>query len=163
MATTTFQGIVRSYGGQDKSSGVTPSNVNLSAVVSFNPVGASPIAIRVGTSATAGEVFTLPKGAVPNSFISLGGATGGTNPTFDIGTAADPDGFFNEVDADLKGASQSGAGALVVGTGVPANVIVTANQGASAATGGTVTGTFFYTMVDNARAGESQPELYPTP
>ena len=145
MATTTFQGIVRSYGGQDKSSGVTASNVNLSAVVSFNPVGAS---------ATAGEIFTLPKGAVPSSFISLGGATGGTNPTFDIGTAADQDGFFNEVDADLKGASQSAAGALVVGTGVPANVVVTANQGASAATGGTVTGTFFYTMVDSAEPGE---------
>ena len=159
MATRSFQGIIRSYGGQDKSSGVTPSNVNLSAVVSFNPVGATAVAVRVGTSATAGEIFTLPKGAVPSSFISLGGATGGTNPTVDIGTAADPDGFFNELDADLKGASQSGAGALVIGTGVPANVVVTANQGASAATGGTVTGTFFYTMVDNARPGESQPEL----
>jgi len=159
MATTSFQGIIRSYGGQDKSSGVTPSNVNLSAIVSFNPVGATAVPLRVGTSATTGVIFKLPKGAVPNSFISLGGATGGTNPTVDIGTAADPDGFFNELDADLKGASQSGAGALVIGTGVPANVEVTGNQGSSAATGGTVTGTFFYTMVDNARAGESQPEL----
>jgi len=159
MATTSFQGIVRSYGGQDKSSGVTPSNVILSAIVSFNPVGASAVAVRVGTSATSGEIFKLPKGAVPTEFISLGGATGGTNPTVAIGTAADPDGFFNELDADLKGASQTGAGALVVGTGVPANVEVTGNQGASAATGGTVTGTFHYTMVDNARAGESQPEL----
>ena len=159
MATTSFQGIIRSYGGQDKSSGVTPSNVNLSAVVSFNPVGATAVAVRVGTSATAGEVFTLPKGAVPSSFISLGGATGGTNPTVDIGTAADPDGFFNELDADLKGAVKGADGALAIGTGVPANVQVTANQGSSAATGGTVTGTFHYTMVDNARAGESQPEL----
>ena len=159
MATTSFQGIVRSYGGQDKSSGVTPSNVILSAIVSFNPVGASAVAVRVGTSATSGEIFKLPKGAVPTQFISLGGATGGTNPTVAIGTAADPDGFFTELDADLKGASQTGAGALVVGTGVPANVEVTGNQGASAATGGTVTGTFHYTMVDNARAGESQPEL----
>ena len=159
MATTSFQGIIRSYGGQDKSSGVTPSNVNLSAVVSFNPVGATAVAVRVGTSATAGEIFTLPKGAVPSSFISLGGATGGTNPTVDIGTAADPDGFFNELDADLKGAVKGADGALAIGTGVPANVQVTANQGSSAATGGTVTGTFYYTMVDNARAGESQPEL----
>ena len=159
MATTSFQGIIRSYGGQDKSSGVTPSNVNLSAIYTFNPVGATAVPLRVGTSATTGVIFKLPKGAVPNSFISLGGATGGTNPTVDIGTAADPDGFFNELDADLKGASQSGAGALVIGTGVPANVEVTGNQGSSAATGGTVTGTFFYTMVDNARAGESQPEL----
>ena len=159
MATTSFQGIIRSYGGQDKSSGVTPSNVNLSAVVSFNPVGATAVAVRVGTSATAGEVFTLPKGAVPSSFISLGGATGGTNPTVDIGTAADPDGFFTELDADLKGASATGVGPLVIATGVPANVEVTGSQGGSAATGGTVTGTFHYTMVDNARAGESQPEL----
>ena len=159
MATTSFQGIIRSYGGQDKSSGVTPSNVNLSAVVSFNPVGATAVAVRVGTSATAGEIFTLPKGAVPSSFISLGGATGGTNPTVDIGTAADPDGFFTELDADLKGASATGVGPLVIATGVPANVEVTGSQGGSAATGGTVTGTFHYTMVDNARAGESQPEL----
>ena len=148
MATTTFQGIVRSYGGQDKSSGVTASNVNLSAVVSFNPVGASAVAVRVGASATAGEIFTLPKGAVPSSFISLGGATGGTNPTFDIGTAADQDGFFNEYGGAFIPPN------LEVGTGVPANVVVTANQGASAATGGTVTGTFFYTMVDSAEPGE---------
>ena len=159
MATTSFQGIIRSYGGQDKSSGVTPSNVILSAIISFNPVGASAVAVRVGTSATSGEIFKLPKGAVPTQFISLGGATGGTNPTVDIGTAADPDGFFNELDADLKGAVKGADGALAIGTGVPANVQVTANQGASAATGGTVTGTFHYTMVDNARAGESQPEL----
>jgi len=159
MATTSFQGIVRSYGGQDKSSGVTPSNVILSAIVSFNPVGASAVAVRVGTSATSVEIFKLPKGAVPTQFISLGGATGGTNPTVDIGTAADPDGFFNELDADLKGAVKGADGALAIGTGVPANVQVTANQGSSAATGGTVTGTFHYTMVDNARAGESQPEL----
>ena len=159
MATTSFQGIVRSYGGQDKSSGVTPSNVILSAIVSFNPVGASAVAVRVGTSATSGEIFKLPKGAVPTQFISLGGATGGTNPTVDIGTAADPDGFFNELDADLKGAVKGADGALAIGTGVPANVQVTANQGDNAATGGTVTGTFHYTMVDNARAGESQPEL----
>ena len=159
MATTSFQGIIRSYGGQDKSSGVTPSNVILSAIVSFNPVGASAVAVRVGTSATSGEIFKLPKGAVPTQFISLGGATGGTNPTVDIGTAADPDGFFNELDADLKGAVKGADGALAIGTGVPANVEVTANEGSSAATGGTVTGTFHYTMVDNARAGESQPEL----
>ena len=159
MATTSFQGIVRSYGGQDKSSGVTPSNVILSAIVSFNPVGASAVAVRVGTSATSGEIFKLPKGAVPTQFISLGGATGGTNPTVDIGTAADPDGFFTELDADLKGASATGVGPLVIATGVPANVEVTGSQGGSAATGGTVTGTFHYTMVDNARAGESQPEL----
>jgi len=159
MATTSFQGIIRSYGGQDKSSGVTPSNVILSAIVSFNPVGASAVAVRVGTSATSGEIFKLPKGAVPTQFISLGGATCGTNPTVDIGTAADPDGFFNELDADLKGAVKGADGALAIGTGVPANVQVTANQGSSAATGGTVTGTFHYTMVDNARAGESQPEL----
>ena len=129
MATTSFQGIVRSYGGQDKSSGVTPSNVILSAIVSFNPVGASAVAVRVGTSATSGEIFKLPKGAIPTQFISLGGATGGTNPTVDIGTAADPDGFFNELDADLKGAVKGADGALAIGTGVPANVQVTANQG----------------------------------
>ena len=102
MATNTFQGIVRSYGGADKGDGVTPGVVTLSETISFSPTATGATNVRIGTSSSAGELFTLPAGAVPISFLSLGGAAGGTSPTVDIGSSADPDGFFNEVDADTK-------------------------------------------------------------
>jgi hypothetical protein len=55
MATSTFQGIVRSYGGQDKSV-TTPGVVVLSEVISFNAAAAaaSLTPVRIGASATAG-------------------------------------------------------------------------------------------------------------
>ena len=59
----------------------------------------------------------------------------------------------------MTGTGVAGAGgALVVAGGTPANATVAASVGASAGTG-PVTGDFTYTCVDNARAGESQPEL----
>ena len=148
MATTTFQGIVRSNGGAGKGN-ATPSVVTLSEVISFDPTQSSATAVRIGTSATTGETFVLPTGAVPVSFMTIGGATGGTNPTVDIGTSADDDGFFNEADADTKGSLKGADGALVVAGGITAAATVTGKVGASAATGGTVTGVFTYTVVDN--------------
>jgi hypothetical protein len=148
MATTTFQGIVRSNGGAGKGN-ATPSVVTLSEVISFDPTQTSATAVRIGTSATTGETFVLPTGAVPVSFMTIGGATGGTNPTVDIGTSADDDGFFNEADADTKGSLKGADGALVVAGGITAAATVTGKVGASAATGGTITGVFTYTVVDN--------------
>jgi hypothetical protein len=148
MATTTFQGIVRSNGGAGKGNS-TPSVVTLSEVIAFDPTASSATAVKIGTSATTGNNFVLPAGAVPVSFMTIGGATGGTNPTVDIGTAADDDGFFNEVDCDTKGTLKGADGALVVGGGIAANVTVTGKVGASAATGGTVVGIFTYTVVDS--------------
>ena len=80
--------------------------------------------------------------------MTIGGATGGTNPTVDIGSSADDDGFFNEADAD-KGSLKGADGALVVAGGITAATTVTGKVGASAATGGTITGVFTYTVVDN--------------
>ena len=148
MATTTFQGIVRSNGGAGKGNS-TPSVVTLSEVIAFDPTAASATAVKVGTSSSSGNNFVLPAGAVPISFLTIGGATGGTNPTVDIGTSADPDGFFNEVDADTKGTLKGADGALVVGGGIAADVTVTGNVGASAATGGTIVGVFTYTVADS--------------
>ena len=147
MARSTFQGIVRTNGGARKGES-TPGVVAISEVVAFNPVGAAAN-VKVGTSHTTGENFILPDNAVPISFLTIGGATGGTNPTVDIGTAADPDGFFNEVDADTKGSLVGAAGALVVGAGISGPVQVTANQGSSAAPGGTTVGVFTYTIADD--------------
>ena len=148
MATTTFQGIVRSNGGAGKGNS-TPSVVTVSTVIAFDPTAAAATNVKVGTSSSSGEDFVLPAGAVPISYMTIGGSTGGTNPTVDIGTSADDDGFFNEVDADTKGTLKGADGALVVGGGVAAAVNVTGKKGASAATGGTHVGVFTYTIADS--------------
>ena len=151
MATNTFQGKMRTYGGQDKSSGVTPAVLTISEVIAFDPTNTTvTVAVKVGTStASTAKDFVLPTGAVPISFTSLGGATGGTNPTADIGSGADGDGFFNEVDVDTKGTITGANGALSVGTGITGNTTVTAIAGSSAATGGTCVGIFTYTIADS--------------
>ena len=155
MATTSFQGIVRSYGGQDKSV-TTPGVVVLSETISFNAAAtaASLTPVRIGTSATTGATFVLPKGAIPISF-SVVVASSGASSTVDIGTTADVDGFFNEVTSVTKGSINGAGGALVVAGGIPANATVAASVGSTAGTG-TVTGVFTYTIVDNAQPGESQ-------
>ena len=155
MATTSFQGIVRSYGGQDKSV-TTPGVVVLSEVISFDAAATavSLTPVRIGTSASAGATFILPKGAIPISF-SVVVASSGASSTVDIGTTADVDGFFNEVTSVTKGSINGAGGALVVAGGIPANATVAASVGATAGTG-TVTGVFTYTIVDNAQPGESQ-------
>ena len=155
MATTSFQGIVRSYGGQDKSV-TTPGVVVLSETISFDAAATavSLTPVRIGTSATTGATFILPKGAIPISF-SVVVASSGASSTVDIGTTADVDGFFNEVTSVTKGSINGAGGALVVAGGIPANATVAASVGATAGTG-TVTGVFTYTIVDNAQPGESQ-------
>lgn len=149
MALNTFQGLMRSTGGQAKESGVTPSPLTMAVVISFDPTSASAAAVRIGTSATTGSFLTLPAGAIPLYLLSLGGATGGTNPTVDIGSSGTPDGFFNEADADTKGTLNGANGSLVVGTGLTANTQVFGKVGSSAASGGTFTGVLVYTMYNN--------------
>jgi len=155
MATTSFQGIVRSYGGQDKSA-TTPGVVVLSETISFDAAATavSLTPVRIGTSASTGATFILPKGAIPISFTVVV-ASSGASSTVDIGTTADVDGFFNEVTSVTKGSINGAGGALVVAGGIPANATVAASVGATAGTG-TVTGVFTYTIVDNAQPGESQ-------
>jgi hypothetical protein len=155
MATTSFQGIIRSYGGQDKSV-TTPGVVVLSETISFDAAATavSLTPVRIGTSASTGATFILPKGAIPISF-SVVVASSGASSTVDIGTTDDVDGFFNEVTSVTKGSINGAGGALVVAGGIPANATVAASVGATAGTG-TVTGVFTYTIVDNAQPGESQ-------
>jgi len=149
MATTTFQGIVRSYGGGIKGTH-TPTPVTQSVQISFDPTASSATNVRIGTSATAGETLTLPAGAIPISFMTIGGSAGGTNPTIDIGSSGDPDGLFNEVDCDTKGSLKGADGALAVAGGLAASITVTGKVGASAATSGTFTGILTYAMANNS-------------
>lgn len=110
-------------------------------VIEFDPTAAS---------ADTGEV--LPAGAVVVGVQSLGGATGGTNPTVDIGTSGDPDGFANELDADTAGVMVN-TGALN-GTALAASTAVYAGVGASAATGGTTKAVIHYVISEAAGAGQ---------
>ena len=168
---TSFQGKIRSYGGTNKGD-ASPGVAVLSVMFSFNPVTAAntdgTTNVKIGSSATTGEDFVLPKGAVPISITTKAVATGGTNPTVDIGclahsdgaggtTAADPDGLFNELDADANNTQTIAAGALVTTAGLTANATVTGNVGSSAATGGTYTGVLTYYCVDDGK--ETYPQL----
>ena len=148
MAKTTFQGVVRSYGGGIKGTH-TPVPMTHSVQISFDPTAAAATNVRIGTSSSSGETLVLPAGAIPISIMTIGGATGGTNPTVDIGTSADDDGLFNEVDADTAGTLKGADGALAVAGGLAADATVTGKVGASAATGGTFTGILTYVMADN--------------
>ena len=148
MANTTFQGVVRTYGGGGK--GVsTPAPVTTTVQFACDPTAASATNVRIGTSSSSGETLVLPAGAIPISIMTIGGSTGGTNPTVDIGTSADPDGLFNEVDADTKGTVKGADGALAVAGGLAADATVTGKVGSSAATGGTFTGILTYAMANN--------------
>lgn len=148
MARQTFQGLLRTMGGGTREGGNTPVPVTHSVIIAFDPTAAAT-AVRVGTSATTGPTFVAPAGFVPMSLLTIGGATGGASPTVDIGTAATPDGFFNEADADTKGTLKGADGSLVVGGGIAAPVTVTGRVGASAATGGTFVGVLTYAIADD--------------
>jgi len=121
MATTTKFPKGLSIGG--KKGGTTDiSGVMGVARGSFDP-----------TSATQIELFTLPKGAIPIMVASYGGATGGSNPTVDIGTTGDDDGMANELDAD-GAALAAGAGAAVAqGAAVAAGAALASAPGQMAA------------------------------
>ena len=153
MANTTFQGIVRSYGGGSKGV-VTPGVMTQSVQISCDPTATSSANVRIGTSSSAGEFLVLPAGAIPISVMTMNASTGGTNPTIDIGGtpaggANDPDGLFDEVDCDTKGEIKGAAGALAIAGGLTADTTVTAIKGSSAATGGTWTGILTYAMANN--------------
>ena len=122
MANSTFTGVIRSGKDKDGQVGV----VMLVAEIAFDPTQ---------TSALTGFVF--PAGSVITGITSLGGATGGTAPTVDIGTTAGGVEIANELDADTAGtAGTLGAAGWVKMT---VDTPVYAGVGASAATGGTTT------------------------
>ena len=69
MANTTFQGVVRSYGGGIKGTH-TPTPVTQSVQISFDPTAAAATNVRIGTSASSGETLVLPAGAIPISIMT---------------------------------------------------------------------------------------------
>ena len=148
MANTTFQGVVRSYGGGVKGT-VTPGVMTQTVQFACDPTAAGATNVRIGTSSSAGQTLTLPAGAIILSVQTVQAAAGGSDPTIDLGTSVDPDGIANELPVDVKGEITGAAGALVVAGGLAANATVTANVGASAATSGTFVGALTYAMANN--------------
>lgn len=153
MAKTTFQGVVRSYGGQDKSSGVSPAVITQSEVISFLSSTTTSTPVRIGASASTGDVFVLPAGAVPMSFQVVVPASG-AGATVDIGSDDDDNGFFDECVVATKGTITGAAGAEVIAAGVTANSTVYGKVGSTAGTG-TVTGVFTFTVADNGKPSEN--------
>lgn len=96
----------------------------LSFVAEFDPTSSSQISLG-----------TLPKGARPIGIICLGGATGGSSPTVDIGSSGNDDGLANELDADA--AYTEGGNGADTGVVLTVDTEVFGKVGGSAATGGT--------------------------
>ncbi len=127
------QSKIKGFWAMQPTLGSTTSNVVLSFISSFDPTSTGQISLG-----------TLPKGGRPIGVICLGGATGGTNPTVDIGSSGDDDGFANELDADAA-YTEGGNGALT-GVVLTTDTEVFGKVGASAATGGTTTVIIQYIM-----------------
>lgn len=134
MGKSTTTGYWRQRGDNNADSFAAVSALVLKA--SFDPTSASQVSLG-----------KLPSGAIPIGVTSLGGATGGTNPTVDVGTSGDDDGLANELDADTLGA-MTATGALL-GAALSTQTEIFGKVGASAATGGTTTVLVHYIMSDN--------------
>lgn len=158
MATNTFQGVVRTSGG-DTTKTVTPAVVEV--VVPFyiaDPTAANTTAVDF--SSADGSDVILPAGAIVTEIVANAAATGGTNPTFDMGwigisdaSAFDVDGLIAEGDADAGKSVFNYATATSgddVGTTMSTTqaVRITGGVGASAATGGTISGFIKYHVSD---------------
>ncbi len=138
MARTSYVGYLRQYGSTKNA---TPAVLMVGIQVPFDP-----------TQASAGTGKILPKGAIVMAVQSFGGATGGTNPTVDMGTAGDPDGWTNELDADVPNASGFSNNGILQGTVLTVDTEIFAGVGGSAATGGTVETVVYYIMEDDGKA-----------
>jgi hypothetical protein len=160
MGKTTFTGIVRSNGGDNKRETYAGS-VQLAAQFYFDPTANAGTDVQVSSTDTRKVV--LPQNGVVTGISFNGDATGGTSPTIDMGytdfdggtTFVDIDGLLNEADADAGavvtvwgGDATAGASLGDVGTPMSERVKIVGGKGSSAATGGTITGIIYYYVKD---------------
>lgn len=135
MPVTRFAGGVGIGGGSQAATKASAEHV---LPASFNPTSSSQVLLGY-----------LPPGAIVTDVVSWGGSTGGTNPTVDIGTSGDNDGFANELVSDgVSSAVAAGTSGALAGTTLSARTAVYGKVGASAATGGTTTVHVHYIVVD---------------
>ena len=146
MANTTFASNVRSNGGDNKRETYC-GGMMMMAQFYLVPTVAAGTDVQV--SATDTRKVVLPKNAVVLGISFNGDATGGTNPTLDMGytdydggtTFVNTDGYLDAADADLGD------------VGVPATerIKVVGGHGGSAPTGGTITGVIYYYVKDDGK------------
>jgi len=148
---STFQGYVRTYGGQDKSSGVDPGVLIASTLITFLSSTTTATAVSVGATVNANAPFVLPQGAIPLSFAVLSTSAGGATTTVNLGSAGSTTGIANNLVTGAKGVVAL-TGTLVVASGLTVNTTVVGSVGSTAGTGN-VTGVFTYTFAD----GTGQP------
>ena len=168
---TTFTGIVRSNGGDSKRETYAGS-VQLAAQFYFDPTAAQGTDVQVSSTDTRKVV--LPQNAIITGIAFNGDATGGTNPTIDMGYTdfdggtdfVDVDGLINEGNADAGAVvtiwgGDATAGAALGDVDLPATerIKIVGGQGSSAATGGTITGIIYYYVKDQGQQGEGLPKL----
>lgn len=158
MGISTTQSIWRSGGGDNTRTAYCGSMV-MAATFYFDPTAANTTAVQKSSTDTSAVI--LPANAVITQIQVNAAGTGGTNPTFDLGwigytdtTALDVDGLVAEGDADVGKSIFNYATATAgddLGTTMSTTqmVKITGGVGASAATGGTVSGVILYYIADN--------------
>lgn len=157
MAVSTTQSIWRSGGGDNTRTAYCGTGLMV-AQFYFDPTAAAGNKVTISSSSSANVI--LPAGAVIVQINANAAGTGGTNPTFDMGftlytsgTATNA-GLLNEADADVGKQVFTWATATVPGASLGAvmsateMVYITGNVGASAATGGSVSGQILYYVTD---------------
>lgn len=154
MAVSTTQSIWRSGGGDQTRTAYCGSGMMV-AEFFFSATQASGNVLN----ASGGQAVILPAGAVILQVNANGAGTGGTNPTFDLGFTlystgtASPQALLNEADADAgkqvftwaSGAAGASLNAVMSATEM---VYITGRAGASAATGGNISGEIIYYVTD---------------
>lgn len=158
MTRSTFQGIVRSYGGQNKNSGVAPGVAVMSEVITFLSSTATSTPVSIGSTVNSLQPFVLPIGAIPLNFAVVVAAGTTTTATVNIGSATNATGFAQNFVVGVKG-NNGVTGSLVTGVGLTVNTTVYASVGSTAGSGN-VTGVFTYTVVDNGKPGEQSGLTY---
>lgn len=159
MTMTTFGGILRAQGGGDARLAYCGSALLVADFfVSATAAAASTLVQR---SSTDTRSVVLPPGAVVVEVQINGASTGGTSPTFDLGTRTLAGGvntqasLLNEAASNAKGAftfaaAQAGA-SLGVALASTDNHALIGGAGASAPTGGSVSGrVLYYVPTDGA-------------
>ena len=157
MAVSTTQSIWRSGGGDQTRTAYCGTGLMV-AQFYFDPTAAAGNKVTISSSSSANVI--LPAGAVIVQINANAAATGGTDPTFDMGftlytsgTATNA-GLLNEADADVGKQVFTWATATVPGASLGAvmsateMVYITGNVGGSAATGGSVSGQILYYVTD---------------
>ena len=157
MALSTTQALWRSGGGDQTRTAYCGTPI-MAAQFYFDPTAAAGNKVQVSSTNTAKVI--LPAGAVIVQINANAAGTGGTNPTFDMGFTLYTSGtasnaaLLNEADADAGKQVFTWATATVPGASLGAvmsateMVYITGNVGASAATGGSVSGQILYYVTD---------------